>query len=160
MRDAGPVDNSSSSHAVLRTLPYRAFQFVDGFWGHRQRLNRERSLPHGFAMLEQAGNLDNLRHAAAGGGAFRGPVFMDSDVYKWIEACAWQLGREPDPALRHRVDDVIDIVVAAQEADGYINSYRQLMHPSERWTDLPHGHELYCIGHLLQAGIAMSRATG
>ncbi len=111
-------------------------------------------------MLEQSGNLDNLRHAATGSGTFRGPVFMDSDVYKWLEACSWELGRQPDPALQRSVDDVIDIVAAAQTSDGYINSYSQVVHPSERWSDLPHGHELYCIGHLVQAGIAMSRATG
>ena len=160
MRRAGPVDNSSSGHALLRSIPTGAFQFGDGFWGRRQRINRERSLPHGFAMLEQAGNLDNLRHAAAGGGTFRGPVFMDSDVYKWLEACAWELGSRPDPDLQRTVDGVIDVVAAAQAPDGYINSYWQLVHPLERWTDVPHGHELYCIGHLLQAGIALSRTTG
>ena len=157
---AGPVDTSSSGHAVLKTLPNRTFEFADGFWLRRQGVNHERTLPHGFAMLEQAGNLDNLRNAAAGGGIFRGPVFMDSDVYKWLEACAWELGRRPDPALQQRVDGVIDTVAAAQMADGYLNSYWQVVHPGERWTDLPHGHELYCIGHLVQAGVAMSRATG
>lgn len=160
MHKAGPVDNSCSAHAVLRTLPTGAFEFAEGFWGARRRINRERSLPHGFAMLEQAGNLDNLRNAAAGTGAFRGPVFMDSDVYKWLEAAAWELGHRPDPALQRDVDALIDTVAAAQAPDGYINSYWQLVHPTGRWTDLPHGHELYCIGHLTQAAIAMSRATG
>lgn len=160
MNSPGPVDVSSSPRARLRTLPTNAFAFGDGFWEQRQRINRERSIDHAHAMLEQAGNLDNLRNAAAGGGAFRGPVFMDSDVYKWLEAAAWEIGRRPDPALQDRVDTLIDIVAAAQMPDGYINSYWQVVHPTERWTDLPHGHELYCIGHLVQAGIAMARATG
>jgi DUF1680 family protein len=135
------------------------FTFGDGFWSQQQRVNK-RSLEHGHAMLETAGNFANLRSAAKGRGAFRGPVFMDSDVYKWLEAAAWELGRSPDAGLRDRVDAAIDLVGAAQEADGYINSYIQVTDPSARWADLAHGHELYCVGHLVQAGIAMSRATG
>jgi uncharacterized protein len=160
MERSGPVDDSASTHALLRTLPIDAFELGGGFWADRQRINRERSIPHGYEMLVAAGNLDNLRNATTGGGAFRGPVFVDSDVYKWLEAAAWELGRAPDPALRRRVDEAIGIVGAAQADDGYINSYWQVVHPNARWTDLPHGHELYCIGHLIQAAVAMCRATG
>src|SRR5580698_2910685 len=156
----GTVDASSSKHAALRPLPLGAFELGEGFWSQRQRLNCERSLPHGLQMLETAGNLENLRNAAKGDGTFRGPVFMDSDVYKWLEAAAWELGRAPNADLRRRVDEVIALVAAAQAPDGYINSHMQLTDPSARWADLAHGHELYCIGHLVQAGIAMSRATG
>jgi len=156
----GVVDGSSSKYALLRPLSLAAFTLTEGFWYRRQRLNRERSLEHGLVMLEDAGNFDNLRNAAQGGGPFRGPVFMDSDVYKWLEAAAWELGRAPDTELRRWVDDVIATVAAAQTSDGYINSHVQITDPSMRWADLAHGHELYCIGHLVQAGIAMSRATG
>ena len=156
----GVVDASSSAHAVLHPLPIGAFELGEGFWSQRLRLNRERSLVHGLAMLETAGNLDNLRNAANSDGTFRGPAFMDSDVYKWLEAAAWDLGRASDPELRRRVDEVIAIVAAAQTPDGYINSHVQVTDQSSRWADIAHGHELYCIGHLVQAGIAMSRATG
>jgi uncharacterized protein len=159
-RRRGVVDALSSPHAVLRPLSAGAFELGEGFWSRHQQLNSERSLEHGLARLETAGNLDNLRNAANGGGPFRGPVFMDSDVYKWLEAAAWELGRSPDAELRRHVADVIAIVAAAQESDGYINSHVQITDPSARWADLAHGHELYCIGHLVQAGIAMSRANG
>ncbi len=160
MSRPGAVDASSSKHAGLRPLPMGAFELGEGFWSQRQRLNSEESLPHGLRMLETAGNLDNLRNAAHRDGPFRGPVFMDSDVYKWLEAAAWELGRVPDAGLRQRVDEVIALVAAAQSPDGYINSHIQLTNPAARWADLAHGHELYCTGHLVQAGIAMSRATG
>jgi len=111
-------------------------------------------------MLDEAGNLDNLRNAASGGTAFRGPMFMDSDVYKWLEAAGWELGRSPDPKLSGLVDGVLAIVAAAQTDDGYLNSYFQVAEPGKRWTDIPQGHELYCIGHLVQAAVALSRATG
>ena len=160
VRQSGVVDALSSNFALLRPLSLGAFTLTEGFWGQRQQLNRERTLEHGLVMLEKAGNLDDLRKAAKGSGAFRGPVFMDSDVYKWLEAAAWEIGRMPDEELRRRVDDVIATVAAAQTSDGYINSHVQVTNPSMRWTDLAHGHELYCIGHLVQAGVAMSRATG
>ena len=156
----GVVDVSAGKHAVLRPLPMAAFEFGEGFWAQHQRAEQRAIARARVAMLESAGNLDNLRNAANGGGTFRGPVFMDSDVYKWLEAAAWELGRSPDAHLRQRVDEVITIVAAAQMPDGYINSYVQVTDPSARWADLAHGHELYCIGHLVQAGIAMSRATG
>jgi hypothetical protein len=160
MTRPGVVDASSSKHAVLHPLPMGAFEFGEGFWSQRQRLNSDSSLAHGLGMLETAGNLDNLRNAAKGGRTYRGPVFMDSDVYKWLEAAAWELGRAHDAELQRRVDEVIAVVASAQSQDGYLNSHIQVTDPSARWTDLAHGHELYCIGHLVQAGIAMSRSTG
>jgi uncharacterized protein len=156
----GVVHVSAGKHAALHPLPMEAFDLGEGFWAQRLSLNRDRSLGHGLLMLETAGNLDNLRNAANGGGQFRGPVFMDSDVYKWLEAAAWELGREPDAELRQQIDEMIATVAAAQTPDGYINSHVQVTDPSKRWADLAHGHELYCIGHLVQAGIATARATG
>ena len=87
-------------------------------------------------------------------------VFSDSDVYKWLEALAWELGREPSPALEQLANETIELIAAAQEPDGYLNSWCQVVDPAWRWTDLEMGHELYCAGHLIQAGIAFARATG
>jgi uncharacterized protein len=80
------------------------------------------------AGLNQAarwsGNLENLRIAAGRSTArYRGPVFMDSDVYKRLEAAAWEMGRAPSEWLRSTTEATIDLVAAAQGADGYINSY-------------------------------------
>jgi hypothetical protein len=155
----GPVDNQKSKESLLRTLPYSSVQFTDGFWANQQRMNRTVSLLHGYSMLEKAGNLKNLR--IAGGtdtGEFSGYRFADSDVYKWLEAVAWELGRAPDAELAAMGDQAIALVEQAQEANGYLNSYYQVVKPDERWTDLDHGHELYCAGHLIQAAVAYKRA--
>jgi len=85
---------------------------------------------------------------------------MDSDVYKWLEAAAWEMGRAPSEWLRSTSAATIDLVAAAQGADGYINSYYTAAEPGKRWTDFAHGHELYCAGHLIQAAVALRRATG
>src|SRR2546428_11786241 len=67
-----------------------------GIWARRQDVNRKSALPHGYRMLEAAGNFENLSIAAGRSTArYRGPVFMDSDVYKWLEAAAYEVAREP-----------------------------------------------------------------
>jgi DUF1680 family protein len=112
-------------------------------------------------MLEKSGNFDNLRIAAGLiKGDYRGYVFQDSDIYKWLEALAWELGKEPDKELLSRADESIALIAAAQRPDGYINSYVQTREIPEPWTDLDNGHELYCAGHLFQAAIAFQRALG
>ncbi|MCL4267277.1 MAG: glycoside hydrolase family 127 protein [Anaerolineae bacterium] len=156
--NAGPVDNRKSKQSVLSTLPYTAVQITGSFWGNYQEVNRMVSLPHGFVMLEKAGNLRNLRIATGlEEGEFTGYRFADSDIYKWLEAVAWELGRIPDTALQAMADEAITLIEQAQQADGYLNSYYQFAAPEKRWTDLDHGHELYCAGHLIQAAIAFQR---
>src|SRR5215472_17597366 len=160
-RSPGPVDGAKSPAATLTTLDAQAVTIADGLWARRQTVNRDAALPHGFRMLEAAGNLENLRIAAGRSTArYRGPVFMDSDVYKWLEAAAWEMGRAPNEWLRATSAATIDLVAAAQGADGYINSYFTVAEPGKRWTDFAHGHELYCAGHLVQAAVALRRATG
>ena len=106
---AGPVDTARSPGAVLKTLDVRATTIDGGFWGERQTVNRQKALPHGVRMLETAGNLDNLRIAAGRTtGRFRGRVFMDSDVYKWLEAVAWEMLRAPSDELRAQCETLIE----------------------------------------------------
>jgi DUF1680 family protein len=158
---AGSVDTILSPHSVWRTLPFAAARITDGFWARQQQTNRQVSLRHGYAMLERAGNLPNLRLAAGRtGGAYTGRNFSDETVYKWLEALAWELGNGPDTDLQRMAEEVIDLVVAAQQPDGYLNSYYTVVEPNQRWFDLDHGHELYCAGHLFQAAIAFQRALG
>jgi hypothetical protein len=132
-----------------------------GLLADRQAVNREVTLLRGAEELERAGTLDNLRIASGRlSRERRGMVFSDSDVYKWLEALAWEIGREPSAELEALAQETIELVAAAQEPDGYLNSWCQVVDPAWRWTDLKDGHELYCAGHLLQAGVAFARATG
>jgi DUF1680 family protein len=145
----------------LAALPLRNISLDDGFWRARQQVNHSVSLHHGYRELERAGNFQNLRLAAGlGGGEFRGPVFMDEDLYKWLEAVAYEIGNTQDPELERMAEQTIELLAAAQQQDGYLNSYWQTAKAGERWTDLDHGHEMYCAGHLIQAAVAHRRATG
>jgi hypothetical protein len=87
-------------------------------------------------------------------------VFQDSDLYKWLEAVAFSLETCPDPELEKLACGAIELIGAAQQADGYINTYYTLKEPEGRWTNLQHGHELYCAGHLIEAAVAYFNATG
>jgi uncharacterized protein len=156
--------------ARTRLRPLGPFQarIVDGFLAERQRVNRQHTIPHGFEQLQRAGTLDNLRLAAGGDGRYRARSdtsgatfpFLDSDVYKWLEAVGWELGRAADPALAAAAEEAIGLVAAAQRPDGYLNSYVQVVAGGTPHTDLAWGHEFYCVGHLIQAAVAWQRALG
>jgi len=158
---SGAVAVAGSPHARLRTLKLGDVEITGGLWADRQRLNRETLIPGAVEHLEAAGNFENLR-AAAGleSSPFRGPVFMDSDVYKWLEAIGWELSRAPSDELVDMADRAITLVADAQQDDGYLNTYYQVADPGERWSNLANDHELYCAGHLIQAGIAQVRGGG
>jgi DUF1680 family protein len=156
---AGPTDNRNSARTVLHTLPFGTVQFTAGFWARGQQINRTVSIAHGYTMLEKAGNFRNLRIAAGlETGAFTGRNFYDEDVYKWLEALGWELANAPDAALQAMADEAINLIAAAQMADGYLNSYYQVAEPEAKWSDMDHGHELFCVGHLIQAALAFARA--
>lgn len=159
----GPVAPTPAAVAALTPLPVQAVRITGGPWELRQRVNRETSLPIGAQRLHEAGNLEDLQLAAEGrtDGEYRGPLFMDSDVYKWLEAVAWEHAREPAPALLAEFRKVAAAVVAAQQEDGYINSFVQVTRGGRRrYQDLAFSHELYCMGHLIQAAVAARRTTG
>ncbi|HET6985669.1 MAG TPA: beta-L-arabinofuranosidase domain-containing protein [Kribbella sp.] len=137
-------------------------KITGGFWAARQERNGQSAIPSGQDQLEEAGNLHNLRLAAGiGEGEAIGPVFADSDVYKWLEAAAWEYGRNPNDDLLKRIRDLTAVVAAAQRKDGYLDSVVQLRYGDEgRYQQLVWSHEHYCAGHLIQAAVAQVRCTG
>jgi DUF1680 family protein len=165
---ASVVRPSAGALGTLRPLGAAQVHLDGGFWGDRQAINRTRTIPHGFAQLEAAGTLDNLRLAAGAQGTYQALQdssgaafpFLDSDVYKWLEAAGWELGRAHDPQLAADADTAIGLVEAAQRPDGYLNSYVQVVAGGEPFRDLAWGHELYCLGHLIQAAVAWHRSLG
>jgi hypothetical protein len=133
----------------LRPISFAQVAIEDAFWTPRQQTNRTATLPHLFAELERAGNIPNLRLAADGKReGYQGPVYMDSDLYKALEAAAYVLQQHPDDPIRATVDEVIGVLERAQQPDGYLNSYFQVVAPDKRWSNLRDWHELYCAGHL------------
>ncbi len=165
-RDQGLLHLAASPHARLHPVPVRSVTLQPGFWKARQDVAIGRSIPTLLALLEEKGTLDNFRRLSgppAGGApavARRGPLYTDSDLYKWLEAAAWSLAVRPDPQLEATLDKTIATILAAQEPSGYLNTWFTGEREKLRWRQQTSGHELYCLGHLIQASIAYYRATG
>jgi DUF1680 family protein len=157
-RRTAPVAPVDPARTTLRPLGLDEVRITGGFWGERQQVNAEATLAHIEHWLEREGWLANFDRVVAGDLAGRrGREFSDSEIYKLLEAMAWELGRRPDPALAQRFERIVARVAAAQDADGYLSTMFGHAGQGERYSDLEWGHELYCQGHLIQAAVARIR---
>lgn len=164
-RFAPVVDTRRSAHARLKPISLSQISLRDRFWRPRRDINRRSTLPSQAAHIEATGRLANFRRAAGTqDGEFEGLFFNDSDVHKWLEALASTLAEDhnDDGELRVLLDGAARDIVSAQEDDGFLMSYfslhREGLHP-DHWAGLDSYHQLYCMGHFLQAAIAHWRAT-
>ena len=162
-RDQGVINLDKSPYAKLHTVPVRAVTIPDGFWAQRRRVALEKSLPSARLQLEANGYIDNFRRLSEGKDAPRkGPVFTDSDLYKWLEAVGMFLQSGDQPELREQAGKYIDLIRSVQEPSGYLNTYWVGDKAAVRLLPdtMDTGHELYCLGHMLQGSLALYRATG
>jgi DUF1680 family protein len=148
---------AAPSGGRLRPLGLREVTLRDGFWQRRQQTSRTSSLAHIEHWLDRAGWLANF---AAPPEQRRGREFADTEVYKLLEAMSWEYGRTRDEDLDRRYRAIVARVVAAQQPDGYLNTNFGRPGQQPRYSDLEWGHELYCFGHLIQAGVARARTSG
>ncbi len=150
------LDTSKSINAKLIPLSLNDVRFADkSFWKRYQQANIARSIPGLFELFEQKGILDNFRRVAGTKQCERrGPWFTDSDIYKWLEAATYALSYSEDKTIRQQYETAVETVIAAQQPDGYLNTY--FTNPDERFTE-PNAHEFYCLGHLIQASLAAYR---
>ncbi len=140
----------------------------DKFWSSRQKLTIDTVIPYQKKVLndelpgvEKSHALANFRIAAGmEEGEFYGMVFQDSDVAKWLEGVAYSLIVSPDEELEKRADAIIDIIAAAQQPDGYLDTYFIVKEPDKKFQNLQECHELYCAGHMMEAAVAYYEATG
>ena len=165
-RNAYALDLSRSPYAMLRTLPLNAVTVTSGFWAQRIAANLSGCIPevyqqevendrvlnfqrmHDVDHANLSTNIRSLRHGA------------DSEVYKWLEGASWSLTTS-NQSLQAKAMQVVRAVGGAQEPSGYLDTYFVGERIPERM--LPDtqivGHEIYCMGHLIQAGIALYRVT-
>ena len=145
----------------LTALPFPEVQITDAFWSKRIHTNRTATIEANLRQCEITGRIRNF--AIAGKleeGKHKGLLFDDSDLYKVVEGIAYTLTSQRDAELEKRTDVIIDKIAAAQQPDGYLNTYYTLVKPKERWKNIQYGHELYCSGHLIEAAVAYHQATG
>ncbi len=151
-----PVVPVAPSRGRLRPLGLDEVRITGGFWARRRHTNATATLGHCRDWMERVGWTGNFRAAVEGRVPRdrRGREFADSDVYKLLEAMAWEGGHDTDVAA------LAETIAPAQEADGYLNTAFGRPGQQPRYSDLEWGHELYCYGHLIQAGVAQTRARG
>jgi uncharacterized protein len=161
-KDEGVLFVDKSPYAKLHNIPVHAVTITQGFWGARRETNVDKSIPSMEKLLEANGRMNNfLRLAGKSDAAQHGPVYSDSDVYKWTEAAGFALQSGDRPELRATADKIIKEIVAVQERSGYLNTYYVGDHAKDRMAPQVQrwGHELYNIGHMIQGAIAYYRAT-
>ena len=172
---------ASAQPATLAGYPVDPVPFThvkieeNSFWGQRLKASREVTIPLAFSKCESEGRYENFVKAARQmhspvnlGYEVKGYSFDDTDVYKTIEGASYVLQTYPDKKLEAYIDSVLAIVAAAQEPDGYLYTARTMNpeHPHEwagdrRWVkDEELSHELYNLGHMVEAAIAHWQATG
>ncbi len=158
----------SGSDYPIRPVPLNAVRFTDDFWRPRLETNRTVTIPHILRQNELTGRVDNfLKAARQKDGAYQGQRYNDTAIYKVIEAASFSPAAHPDPALDRKLDELIAVIGAAQEPDGYLYTPRTVdpKNPApgagpERWSWLFTSHELYDQGHMIEAAVAHFQATG
>lgn len=167
---------ASSAGYPINPVPFTSVKIApDSFWGQRLKASREVTIPLAFSKCESEGRYENFVKAARQmhasqnlGYEVKGFSFDDTDVYKTIEGASYVLQTYPDKKLERYIDSVLVIVAAAQEPDGYLYTARTMNperpHPwagERRWTRNEElSHELYNLGHMVDAAVAHYQATG
>jgi uncharacterized protein len=154
------LQHAQQSTAQISPINFSKVEINDNFWTPKINTVATVTLNACISYTEnKTGRIRNFEKASNGIGKHEGIFFDDSDVYKALEAIAYSLKNRPDAVIEKKADEWIDKIAAAQQPDGYINTFYTLTGLQNRWTDMDK-HEMYCTGHLLEAGIAYFNTTG
>lgn len=143
----------------MKNLNFDCTIINDGFWRFYNVLNRKSVVKNVYNRFKETGRFDALRCDWREGAPNKPHIFWDSDVVKWMEGVAYLIEESPEPELEALVDEMIDNIAQNQRSDGYFNSYFLSVEPSKIFTNRD-WHELYCVGHTIEAAIAYHKATG
>ncbi len=151
---------NAPTNKLITPVKFSDVTIDDAFWSPRLASHKDVTLKVCIDQIEnQTGRIRNFENAAKGIGEHSGIYFDDSDVYKALEGMAYSLQNNPDPLLEAKCDEWIDKFAAAQQKDGYINTFYTLTGLDERWIDMTR-HEMYCAGHMTEAAVAYYNVTG
>ena len=143
---------------MYQSIPVTQAHITGGFWKDKQDLLRLVTVGAVYDRFSETGRFGALSGVWLEGQP-KPHIFWDSDTAKWLEGAAYLLMERPDPDLMAKCDDLISSVCALQMEDGYFNSYYQAMEIENRFTRRG-DHELYCLGHWIEAAVAYHQATG
>lgn len=168
----------------IKPVPFHQVKLTDDFWQSRIESVQEVTMPLTFDKSEETGRIKNFEIAAGRqeGSFCTVYAFDDSDVFKSIEGAAYYMQTNKDAKREAYINEVIAKIAAAQEADGYLYTWRTIAERNQkngnwtakdsvnanvkraatkRWEKVDaHSHELYNVGHLYEAAVAWKEATG
>jgi DUF1680 family protein len=144
---------------TAKSIAFPSVTLDGGFWYDRQQINAETTIRAIYERFVEMGRFEALKFNWKEGDPNRPHVFWDSDVAKWVEAASFVMEKRPQPEWEQVIDECAELMLSHQREDGYYNSYFLHLAPEkifqERWE-----HELYTIGHWIEAAVAYHRATG
>ena len=150
----------------LQEVPYYNINVTGGLWKMRIDSCIKNTVWDNLDKLNSSGKIDNFSISAGiKKGEFKSNEASDSDLYKTIQGACYSLKLHPDPKLERYIDSLITIIGKVQEPDGYLYTIRYFKPLGNkciggRWANLSHSHELYNLGHMIEAAVAHYEATG
>lgn len=163
----------------LTKLSLNNVEITSDFWKRYRDLIAKDSVPFQWDMINDKGKMDVTNADAAGGAADHsgaienlkiaagrskghhfGYPFQDTDVYKWLETVSYVLKYHFDQKMKDEADWTVDLIADAQDDDGYLSTYFQIDAPQRKFKRLQQSHELYSMGHYIEAGVAYYESTG
>ncbi|KAL2016690.1 hypothetical protein VTK56DRAFT_3192 [Thermocarpiscus australiensis] len=146
---------------MAQPVPFTKVKISSSFWDPHIVASRKESLPVILSKLKSYGTWDAMRLTWKKGDPGVTPdILWDSDIGKYIEAASYALFHESNPEIEAAVKEGIDMILGAQQEDGYIGIYHTVVEPGKRWSSLAHNLELYGGGHILEAAVTRHIALG
>lgn len=143
----------------MEKIKYSNVEISDGFWKKKRDMVKNTTIDAVYNRFFETHRFDAFQCDWKEGDENKPHIYWDSDVAKWIEGVSYFLKEKRDERLEKIIDDVVDLIVKNADENGYYNSYFLVVNPSEKFTNRD-CHELYCLGHLIEAAIAYNDATG
>ncbi|WP_103661567.1 glycoside hydrolase family 127 protein [Lactobacillus sp. HT06-2] len=164
---------------MVENFKIRQLKITSPFWQRYQKMVAQKAIPFQWKMISDQEKPEVTSTTVAGGasdtssainnlkiaagklkGHHHGMIFQDTDVYKWLETVAYSLKNYPDEKLKQLADQVVDLIADAQAPDGYLSTRYQIDTPNLKFQQLQQSHELYSMGHYIEAGVAYYQSTG
>ena len=138
-------------------VDFSKIKITGGFWAQKQEMVRNVTMRAVYDRFYETGRFGAFK--CDPNAKIEPHIFWDSDVAKWIEGVAYLTREKREPELEKIVDEVVDEIEKNRDTCGYFNSFYLTREQENRFT-YRDCHELYCLGHLIEAAVAYYEATG
>ena len=144
---------------MYKNLDFTKTEITGGFWKKKQDMVRKTTIHAVYDRFAETGRFSAAKCNWKEGEPNRPHIFWDSDIAKWMEGAAYLISLKRDKKLEKLIDETVDDFAAHQWEDGYLGTYYTMFPEEGRFTKRSN-HELYCVGHLIEAAVAYYEATG